>query len=172
MAEFFVYSSLNKNKAVKFNMTLRYFVLSNSEGDHKWTLEIGTTHPDKNGNKLPSKRIYEVNINVLDEVIEKAVAELCSQIDWSPLANDVEAPYVSYNSITDGSTVPIDSFMKLKVKEDLLSAGIDLSNMKVILNNGMIDFNITNEVTIEGDPYEYVLEWKPSRVVKKRYEDE
>lgn len=170
MAEFFVHNSLSRSKAVKFNMTLRYFVVKDEEGEHMWTLEIGTKYPDKDGNTLPSKRIHRVNVLTLDEAIEDAVAELCSQIDWEPLADDVEPPYVAYNSITDGATVPIDSFMQLVIQDELLSAGIDLSDMKVIINNSMVDFDITDEVTIEGDPYEYKLEWRPPMIVKSRYE--
>lgn len=170
IAEFFVHNSLNRYKAVKFNMTLRYFVLKDSEGDHKWTIEIGTRYPDKDGNKLPSKRIHKINVNNLDEAIEEAVVDLCSQIDWGPLEKDVTPPFVAYNSITDGATVPIDSYLKLIIKDDLLSAGIDISDMRVMLNNSMVDFDITSEVTVEGDPYEYVLEWRPPMIVKSRYE--
>lgn len=151
-------------------MTLRYFVVKGEEGDHKWTLEIGTRYPDRNGNKLPSKRIHKISINNLDEAIEEAVADLCSQIDWEPLEKDVAPPFVSYNSITDGATVPIDSFVQLIIQDELLSAGIDLSDMRVTLNNSMVDFDITDEVTVVGDPYEYILEWRPPMVVKSRYE--
>ena len=135
-----------------------------------WTLEIGTRYPDKDGNKLPSKRVHKINVNNLDDVIEEAVADLCSQIDWEPLAKDVKPPFVAYNSITNGSTVPIDSFMQLVVQDELLSAGIDLSSMKVTLNNSAVDFDITSEVTIKGDPYEYTLEWQPPMIVKRRYD--
>jgi len=170
MAEFFVQNSLNDKLAVKFNMTLRYFVLSSSEADHKWTLEIGTNYPDIDGNKIPSKRVHAISGVDFDQVIEEATAEICAVVDWGTLANDVKAPYVSFNSITGGATVPIDSFMKLIISDELLSAGIDLSEMEVTLNNSMVDFDITNEVSVTGDPYQYTLEWRPPMIVKGTYE--
>lgn len=153
-------------------MTLRYFVLSSSEGDHKWTLEIGTRYLDTNGDSIPSKRVHTIDVSNLDEIIEDAVADICALIDWGQIERDVKAPYVSYNSIptTSGVTVPISSYMKLIITDELLSAGIDLSNMRVTLNNSMVDFDITNEVDVTGDPYEYTLEWRPPLIVKETYE--
>ena len=170
MAEFFVQNSLNDKLAVKFNMTLRYFALSSSEGDHKWTLEIGTTYPDVAGNSIPPQRVHGIDAINFDEVIEEATAEICAVIDWGELERDVKAPFVSFNSIEDGSTVPIDSFMKLVISDELLSAGINISEMKIILNNSMVDFDITDEVSVTGDPYEYTLQWRPPMIVKGRYE--
>jgi hypothetical protein len=169
--EFFVYNSLNDKLAVKFNITLRYFVLSDSEGDHKWTIEIGTTRLDVNGDEIPPKRINNINVSNLDTVIEEAVADICLLIDWNPLVDDVKSPYISYNSIVDESVVPIDSYIRVRVTDDLLSSGIDLSNTKIILNNSMIDFDITEEVVVDGDPYEFTFIWKPPLIIKKRYDE-
>lgn len=164
MAEFFVQNSLNDQKSVKFNLTLRYFVIKGEEGEHLWTLEIGTTHKDIDGDPISAKKIHNILANNLDDVIEDALGDLCSQIDWSPLAGDREAPFVSGFSQA-GENVSIASNVYITIKDELLSAGIDLSNMKVILNNSMQDFDITNDVTITGDPYEYQLKWvTPLRV--------
>lgn len=171
MAEFFVHHSLNRTKAVKFNMTLRNFVVLGEEGDHKWTLEIGTFYPGADGDTIPSERVHNVDVNNLDEAIESAVANICAKIDWSPLEEDVEPPYVAYNSIEDGTTVAINNFIQLIIEDHLLSAGIDLSEMKVVLNNGTVDFDITSEVTVEGDPYQYKIEWEPPKRVYSRYDE-
>lgn len=170
MAELYIQNSLNYNKAVKFNITLRHFVVKGEKGDQKWILEIGTTHKDKNGNTIPSKKIYNVSANNLDEVIEENLATLASGIDWLPLIDDKEPPYI-YNFSPSGDNVLIGSSVNVTIKEVLPSAGIDLSNMKVTLNNSMVDFDITNEVNISGDPYEYNLKWNPTTRIYKRYNE-
>jgi len=170
MAEFYVVNSLNNKKAVKFNITLRYVVPTNAEGDHKWVLEVGTTEPDKNGDKLPSKKIYLTDLNNIDEVIENNVNQMCELIDWSPFIEDKSPPFIeSYTPLNGATNVSIISAVECIIKEQLPSAGIDLSGMKVMFNNGMAEFDITNEIEIEGDAYEYKLRWVPKRIVYSTY---
>ena len=104
MAEFYVRNSLNLNKAVKFNITLRYFVIKGVKGEYVWTLEIGTTYPDTNGNPIAPKRAHSISATDFDEVIEDSLSDLCNQIDWSPLIHDKYAPYVLSCSPSDGDT--------------------------------------------------------------------
>ena len=165
MAEFFVRHTLNYNKTVRFNITLRYFVIKGEEGEHMWTFEIGTTHEDMNGDSISSKKVHNISAENLDEVIETALADLCSQIDWTPLVDDKEAPLVD-DFLPTGSNVPIGSNIRIIIKDGLPSAGIDLSNMKIILNNGMQNFDITSEVeTVDAYYNEYELKWvTPLRV--------
>ena len=170
MTEFFVHNSLNITKAVKFNITLRYFVLKAERGDHKWILEIGTTHLDANGDPIQAKKIHNISAENLDEIIEEALSDMCSQIDWSPYVADMEAPYVVDQYPEDGSTVPISTSIYMKIKDRLPSAGIDLSGIKVSLNNGTVDFDITSEIEINGDPYFYELRWTPPMRVYDTYD--
>jgi len=169
MAEFWVTNSLNDNKSVKFNLTLRYFVIKGEKGEHMWTLEIGTTHLDLNGDPISPKRVHNISADDLDDVIEDAVADLCAQIDWSPLVRDRRAPYVDSYS-PSGNNVSIGSKIYITIKDNLLSAGIDLSGMKVTLNNSMVDFDITSELEITGDAYEYHLKWDTPLRVYDTYE--
>lgn len=165
MAEFFVRHTLNYNKTVRFNITLRYFVIKGEEGEHMWTFEIGTTHEDMNGDSISAKKVHNISAGNLDEVIETALADLCSQIDWTPLVDDKEAPLVD-NFLPSGADVSIGSNIRIIIKDGLPSAGIDLSNMKIILNNSMQDFDISGEVQIVDAYYnEYELKWvTPLRV--------
>lgn len=165
MAEFFVRHTLNYNKTVRFNITLRYFVIKGEEGEHMWTLEVGTTHEDINGDSISAKKVHNISAKNLDEVIETALADLCSQIDWTPLVDDNEAPLVD-NFLPTGDEVSIGSDIRIIIKDELPSAGIDLSNMKIILNNSMQDFDITSEVeTVDAYYNEYELKWvTPLRV--------
>lgn len=165
MTEFYVNNSLNITKSVKFNITLRYFVVKGEEGEHMWVLEIGTTHPDINGNPISAKKIHRIAVEDLDEIIEDALSALCSQIDWTPYVSDTDAPYVAELYPQDGTTVSIGSNIYMKIKELLPAAGIDLADLKVTLNNSMVDFDITGAVDISGDPYEYEFKWvTPLRV--------
>jgi hypothetical protein len=170
MAEFFVHSSLNPSKAVKFNITLRYFVIKGEKGEHMWTLEIATSHTDINGDPISAARVHKIFASNFNNVIEDALVGLCAQIDWSPLSNDRTPPYVDMAVPVDGTTVSIESDVHIRLKDRLPSSGIDLSAAKIILHAGVTDFDITSEVTIDGDPYEYDLYWSPPLRVYSRYE--
>jgi hypothetical protein len=171
MTELFVTNSLNYHKTVKFNLTLRYFVIKGERGEHMWTLELATTHAAADGSVIPSKKIHWLNGAVdLDEVIENSLAELCTYIDWTPYLKDLEAPNVISTIPENDTTVSIRSNVYINLKDYIPSAGIDLSEMKVILNNGTQDIEITEEVEITGDPYEYQLFWKPPIRVEDTYD--
>ncbi len=164
MAEVFVINSLNNTKSVKFNIGLRYFIVKgDQDGDHKWVLEIGTTHEGANGEDHLVKRIHNIDAEDLDEVMENAISELCGKIDWAPFVEDKEAPNVVEAS-PKGDNVPIGSIVSMKVVDELPSSGIDLSDISVTLNNGEVDFDITNEIKVTGDPYEYDIKWVPPRL--------
>jgi len=164
MADIYVKNSLG-NLTVKFNITLRYFVIKSSEGKYVWALEIGTMHKDSNGDNISAKKIHNISAKNLDVVIESALADLCSLVDWSPLVEDKESPFVDDFS-PSGNNIPITSDVNVILKDLLPSAGIDISNIKVILNNSMQDFDITSEVEVVDAYYnEYKLKWiTPLRV--------
>jgi len=169
MAELYVTNSLG-NLTVKFNISLRYFVVKGEEGEHLWTIEIGTTHEDISGDSISAKKIHNVVAKNLDEVIESALADLCSQIDWSPLVEDKRAPFID-NFSPSGGDIPITANIEIVIKDKLPSAGIDISNMKVILNNSMQDFDITSEVEVVDAYYnEYKLRWSPPLRVYNTYD--
>ena len=160
MAELYVRHSLSTSVAVKFNVSLRQYVVKGEEGDQKWVMEVGTTHPAADGSRIPYKTIYKLTTSEIEDEIEKAVSEMCSYIDWGVLDKDSDSPYVTDYNPT-GNNTPIRSKVNITIEEDLPSAGINLSNMKVILNNGDVDFDITNEINVLGDPYKYELTWTP-----------
>jgi hypothetical protein len=101
----------------------------------------------------------------LDDEIEKAVSVICEQIDWTPQIDDSRAPYVTSHFPVETTDVSIESSVVVNIEESLPSAGIDLSSIKVMLD----DFDITNECDVTGDPYEYKVKWKPSTIVYDAY---
>lgn len=162
MAYFIIRNSLNPYKSVKFSITLQQQVLKSSDGDPIWTAEINTVEPSLSGTGMKSKYLHLRTLNNLDQEIEKAASEFCEQIDWSPLLNDARPPYVTYTfPVNDAVDVDIDSGVEVKLSESLPSAGIDLSSIEVTVNG----LDITSEVGVTGDPYEYVLRWRPSLVI-------
>ena len=160
MSEIIVKHTLNPRKAVKFNLNLRKYALKEEEGESVWLLEIGTTSLDAQGNKIVPKFIHKVQDAFLEEVINKAVASMCQLIDWSEFDVDRYPPSIK-KFTPEGADVPITSRVEFSISEKNPASGIDLSDMKVILNNGAVDFDITSEVIIKGDPYEYNFYWTP-----------
>lgn len=170
MAELYVKNSLNSQKYVRFNVSLVEYVLTTTEGDSKWTLEIGTTYPSASGTTIPPKIIHSVSETNIDKEVQAAVSELCTYIDWTVLEDDNDPP-VLLSTLPAGQNVYIRSQVEVIVKDNLPSSGIDLSEMKVVLNNGVQDFDITNDVVLIGDPFKYWISWKPDQVVHKRYDE-
>ena len=170
MAELYVKNSLNSQKAVRFNVSLVEYILTTTEGDSKWTLEVGTTYPSASGTVIPPKIIHDVLEDNVDKEIQYAVSELCTYIDWTVLENDNDPPSVlSTNPV--GDNVYIRSQVEIVIDDNLPSSGIDLSEISVVLNNGVQDFDITSDIAILGDPFQYRLVWKPSQVVYQRYDE-
>jgi len=173
MAEIFVSNTLNPFKTVKFNISLKKFVGAENEGESKYYLEIGTTYSGiyKEGiNTTYSgsdgivhiRPVYidKINYDNLNEELKNVVGYLCDYIDWDALYTDKQAPYAS--EITPvGPDTSIFSNMYITIEDAIPSTGIDLSEMEVILDNGVQEFNITNEIKVNGDPFKYVLEWSP-----------
>ena len=163
MAEVFVRHTLNPHKTVKVNLTLKEIVPLGYEGERIWLLEVGTMEPTASGTEMVPRYINKVGDETIEVEIEKAISDICSLIDWSDFLEDKYAPEI-VSFIPQGDDVPIKSVVEFVVKDKLPSAGIDLSGLKVVLNNGVVDFDITSEVTVKGDPYEYKLRWLPPNI--------
>lgn len=158
MAELFIKHTLNPRKVAKFNLALRDFVLKGEEGEYFWVLEVGTTTPDASGESIPPYYVHKVTENTIEQEVEKALAYMCSLMDWSDFDEDNYPPTLE-SYLPQGDDVYIKAPVRFVVVEESPSSGIDLSNMKVTLNTGGFDFDITSEVEIKGDPYEYTVSW-------------
>jgi hypothetical protein len=125
---------------------------------------VGTDEVDKNGD--PIKDVYAnlVSLDNISDAIDLLVAKISKQIDWEPFDTDSIPPYVD-------SVYPVDYIAKIHdpvefvIKERLPSEGIDLSTLKVTANG----IDITNEIDIKGNPYEYHLKWRPKFIVYDTY---
>ena len=167
MAQFLIRNSLNPHKVVKAGVTLTQYVdYKSHDGEPIWLLAVGTDELDKD----TGKKINEVyaNLTSLDDIdgeIEKLVTKISERIDWGDLEEDARAPYVD-------EVYPVDYIAKMEdpvefvIKEILPSAGIDLSTLKLTANG----LDITDELEITGNPYEYRLKWRPKVKVYGYYD--
>jgi len=171
MADIFVKNSLNPYKSVKFNVSIKKFFAHEFEGEAKYYIEVGTTHSgiynDENTTYSGSNYVHirpgyldRITEEELDGELSKIVGKLSSFIDWGTLLTDLKAPYVSYMEPV-GRDVSIYSNVMFNIKDDVPSAGVDLSDMLVTLDNGETVFDITSEVEVYGDPFEYSILWSP-----------
>ena len=170
MAELLVKNSLNQKLSVKFNVSVKQFTVKGEQGDAKWLLEVATTYLDKDGYNIRPKLVHLRTLDSLSEEIELAVEEMCALIDWGILESDGRAPFVFEHSPT-GADVPMSSYIEIILRELFPSSGIDISEMKIMLDNGTAAFDITNELEITGDPYEYKINWRPALIVHDHYGD-
>ena len=135
------------------------------EGDIKWVLELGTRELTASGIKIPTQIVHNIVEKNIEDEIEKSVSQICTYVDWGDFESDNEAPYIN-TFYPIGSDVSINSTVTMNVVEDLPAAGIDLSEATIVFNNGEVDFDITNEINVEGDPYDYKISWKsPNKVI-------
>jgi hypothetical protein len=166
VAYFHVRDSLNPYKVVKFSITLQQQTLKGGEGEPVWTAEINTPEPTISGGVMRSRYIHLRSLDNLDQEIEKVTNEMCQEVDWEPRISDHRGPYVVYASPYQFQTdVNIDSGVEIRVKESLPSAGIDIGSIEAEVNG----VDITSELEITGDPYEYTIKWKPSSIVRASY---
>ena len=174
MAHFYVKNSLNYNKAVKINVSfIRGYDVTANDGDPITILELATTYKNTAGEIIKPVYIHKTDsYNDLDSIIASSVSEIAKQIDWSLLLEDTEPPRVlEYGPVGDGISIGSNVFIDIK-EDSSLAAGIDLSELEVVLDVGAVEFNITDECEIHGTPLEYTIQWSPSKRVYKRYEEE
>jgi len=172
MAHILVKNSLSNYKAALVDINFPIVVTTDSEGDPKWVLETASTYPSASGTKINPVYAHKITaFNSLDDAVAKAISEIAKQIDWDPLVVDATSPYV-----TDvkplGDSVSIASNVSIDIVDDIPSAGIDLSDIQVTLTTENTVFDITNECTIEGDPFYYNVHWEPPSRITRNYKQE
>ena len=168
MADLLVRHSLNDNKIIKILVSFRYFVAKSSGGDHIWTLELGTTSLDKEGEKISPIRIHNIDVETIDDVIDEGVALISSQIEWKPFLIDTYPPEV-ISTIPTGDNVGLGSSVVIELKDKLPASGLDISELGISLDVGDTVFDITNECVITGNPYVYKITWSPKIRVNDTY---
>ena len=165
MAEYLLRNSLNLGKVVACTISFRQIVNKGEEGEPVWLVEISTPEPHKDGGSIAPEYVHYVSSDNLDDAIREATANIADQVDWTPTVEDVRPPFV-FAYQPRPNIVDIYSDVVVDIKDVLPAAGVDVDTIEVTVN-GM---DVTNELQIDGDPYEYRVIWSPKIRVLDYYE--
>ena len=158
MAEFLLRNSLNPGKVIKCTITFRQIINKGEEGEPVWLVEMRTMEPHKSGGSIAPVFVHYTSASNLDEAINEAATQIAQQVDWTPLETDARAPFVIYNSPTTGDlSVSIYSSVFVDIKDLVPTTGIDPDSIEVTVN----DMDVTDEIELIGDPFEYRVKWQP-----------
>ena len=161
MAYFQVRNSLNPSKVIVCGITYKQIVPKGSDGEAVWVIEVATDEPHiTTSGTIPPHYITVTDELDLDLEIEKAVAEISKQVDWEPLAADTRPPFV--NSVQPDTYIQqIHENVIVDIVDLHPSLGIDIDSIEMTVN----DIDVTDDLRITGDEFEYRVEWRPpSRV--------
>lgn len=158
MASYLLRNSLNPSKVVSCSITFRQLIDKNSsDGELKWVVELITSEPHKDGGDILPVYINYTSETNLDLEIKKATETISKQIDWEPLDVDLRPPFLSNCNTEEGEEVSIYSDLEFVIMDVLPAAGIDPDSINLTVNG----FDVTDELKIEGNPYEYSIKWSP-----------
>lgn len=158
MADYILRNSLNPAKVVGCTITFRQLVNKGEDGELVWLIEIATAEPHKDGGTIPPVFIHYTSSNNLDDAIREATQTIAKQVDWLPLNTDLRPPFVTYSHPTPiQHVVDIHSSVIVDIRDILPAAGIDPDSIEVIIN----DMDVTEDIDLEGDPYQYRIIWNP-----------
>jgi len=167
MAYFQVGNSLNPSKVIVCGITYKQVIPKDNEGEAIWIIEVATDEP----HATTSGTIAPYYINVTNELdldleIEKAVAEISKQVDWEPLSADTRPPFV--NSVHPDTYIQqMHENVKIGIVDLHPSYGIDISSIEMTVN----DIDVTSDLRITGDEFEYQVEWRPPSRVYEQLEE-
>lgn len=166
MAEYTLRNSLNPNKVVKCSITFRKLTNKDERAEPVWLIHIDTDEPHKNGGIITPVFIQLANSDNLDLEINHATERIAEQVDWGELQEDLRSPIISIiEPNNDLENISIESKVIFDIEELLPSAGIDLDSITMSVNGT----DVTEELDISGDPYQYRVIWKPFKRVLDYY---
>ena len=176
MANFYITHHLYPDNPQFFTINISQIVKSEGEpdtdffrdnrGEHYWEMSIHTSATDGNGDSVDVQwvDVFDTELDV-DEAVSEKLRHVCSLIDWSSQGEivalpDVCSPFISSQTPASGATaVPIESSIRVVIKENLPSKGIDISSLVFKVK----DIEVLPTVT--GNPYEYTLVYSPLPLV-------
>jgi len=157
MATFLLRNPLNPYKVVNVGITYKQLVdVNDDQRELIWVIELAINELTASGTKIPPEILHIRNFDTLDEEIKHAVERLSSKINWEPLSEDTRPPIVE-EIYPHSYVASIYDDVKIKLVDLLPSAGIDLSSIKVFIN----DIDVSSELMINGHEYECELIWRP-----------
>ncbi len=136
--------------------------LADIEGDGSWILIAATTEPDINGDPIDPEFVNVVTTGTVHLEIEAALGRIGNQIDWGVISPDTRPPHlVEITPALDQTTdVSIFSNIIIRLQDAVPAAGIDLSTLKVKVNN----FDVTSDLELRGNIFDLTAIYRPTRV--------
>jgi hypothetical protein len=167
MAYFQVRNSLNPSKVIVCGITYTQVVPKGNEGEAIWVIAVATDEPHiTTSGTIPPYYITVTDELDLDLEIEKAVAAISRQVNWEPLAADTRPPFV--NSVHPSTYIQdMQENVRVSIIDLHPSLGIDINSIQMFVN----DFEVTDDLRISGDEYEYEVEWRPPARVYTQIEE-
>ena len=165
MATYLLRNSLNPSKVVGCTISLRQLTNKGEKGEPVWVIEVRTVEPHKDGGEIPPAYVHYNNSINFDEAVKEATEIISRQIDWSPLDDDIKAPFIYSISPSQNETVDIGSGITFILKDSLPTIGIDPDSIQVTVNG----LDVTDKLRISGTPSEYKVVWNPSIRVQDTY---
>jgi len=159
MADIYVRNSLQSDKVVRFTLDLGEYV-DKGTGEVKWYLTLGTSEKDKTGASINPVILDNISYSSLDKEITNALSLLCNKIDWGPLEKDKEIPVVVRTSFEE-DVLKYGTNLYIDVEDALPSSGLDLSEVKFILETEDGSFDVTPDVFIEESFNKATFLWRP-----------
>lgn len=131
-------------------------------GEEFWEIYVATSGLDSEGKEIPPKWVdVKTTEATVDELVSGAVKYLCSLIDWtnegtvSP-GQDRFVPFIESKYPEENqANVPIQSTIKLSVRELLPGSGIDKNTISLKVKG------VPVTPTVTGNPYGYVISYTP-----------
>lgn len=141
---------------------VQYPNLFDPEGDQSWILIAQTTERNISGNRINPEIVNLVTTGTVHLEIEAALGRIGSQVDWGTIQADTSPPKLIdiTPALTQTTNVPITSDIVFRLQEPLPAAGIDLSTLRVVLN----DFDITGDVELRGNIFDLTVIYRPTRI--------
>lgn len=167
MAEYILRNSLNPDKVVKCSITFRKITNKDMMGEPVWLVQIATKEPHKAGGIIVPVFIHLASLKNLNLEIDRATEKIAAQVDWGTLREDLRPPIISLvDPVENGmANVDIMSNVVFDVEDLLPAAGIDINSIRVSVNG----IDVTEQIDITGDPYQYRVIWKPFKRVLDYY---
>lgn len=166
MATYYLRNSLNPDKVVKCIITVTKVVPKDNYGEPVWVVETATEEPHKDtGDPIAPAIVHWTEELTLDDAIREATEVLAEQIDWGDEWEDSRPIYVYYHSPEEGDQeVSLYSNVVVSIKDNLPGHGIDKSTITMTVNG----YDVTNDLVITGDPFDYTLKWNPPLRVEEQ----
>lgn len=149
-----------QDKGAIIYVDLVSIVPTNERGDNKYVFKISTRARDIDGDLIDDIYLYNTSVNGFIKALPKAVASLCSKINWGDDNEDTIAPNVEYYS-PSGDDISLYSSVIIGINDKFPSNGIDTSTIQMKVNG----FDVSNDIIVDGTYNKVEVSWSPKKRV-------